>query len=157
MEKQGEDLQPSPPSRFSWRTFWIYTGLGPQIGALAGLLLYMLPPLADARTRAGASFTADALAGVVIVSWLLGLILGAAPALATGLLAGRLHRTHEPLWRTLALGMSIGALASPAWLLVMTGFRAPIEMLVFVTLIGAFAGSACALIQRTKSTPHRNS
>lgn len=156
MEERDVDLETAPPRSFSWRTFWIYAGFGPLIGSSVGLFLYMVP-LIDAQTRDAFTFTVERMIGLVFTAYLVGLIVGALPAAITGFAVARLHYAGEPIWRGVALGTSLGALTSLAWLTTLNGFHTPaVELLVSVTAIGGFAGAICALVQRNKSTFHRN-
>lgn len=149
MDSRGADVERKPPRQVSTRTFWIYVGFGPLIGSTLGLLAYMAPLF---RGQISVSIrTLDVLGFIIVVAYLVGLFVGGPPAVVTGAVAASLHREGEPAWRSTVLGGLLGGLTCSPWLLISIAARLPPnEKALWLAGLGAVAGAACGLIQRTR-------
>ena len=150
-------MLPSTPAGkrevFRWRTLWIYLGLGPLVGSTLGLAAYFVV-LGQAATRGEFVFDILGVVQITFLAYVIGIVLGVLPALLSGLAAGFLHRSLEPVWRSLLIGGLLGALAAGPWLLAINGGQPlPSTVLLSFTVIGVLTGALCALIQRERSAP----
>lgn len=158
MNTLRDPLPASRSARSRWRTFVIYLGLGPLIGgALAAVAFFVIGIATDGHLPPGrpveVALGLAALMGLVVFG---GVIFGFVPALLAGVGASFWHRLNEPRWKSILTGLVTGAAGSGIFVLGLTGARGVEALPWLMVPTGAFAGAACGLIQRTKSTPRRN-
>ena len=136
----------------AWRTLLVFGLLGPVVGEIAFLLATLLWSGWRPAGLAGLFEAVWSAPGVIILGLPFAYLVGAVPAMVTGVLAAVIRR-HVARGLFVAASSTVGAMASAGYMISRLGSPPDGVPLFVFALCGAVAGAVCALVSTPRPRP----